>query len=82
VIQIGDWEGNTKPYYNKEGDKALIDCEFWDVFESAESDSEYIDRGDQLIYTATFHKVDGVWKLRGVRETSQALVARVKPKRK
>ena len=39
--------------------KALIPCEF-------------IAGRDLLIHTATFHKVDGRWKLRGVRETMQA----------
>ena len=30
---------------------------------------------DLLIHTATFHRVEGVWKLRGVRETLQAYLA-------
>jgi hypothetical protein len=63
AIRIGDWQENKKPRFNKSGDKALIDCEF-------------IAGRDLLIHTATFHKVDGVWKLRGVRETMQALLAR------
>ena len=62
AIKIGDWEENKEPRYNEEGDMALIDCEF-------------IAGRDQLIHTATFHKVGDVWKLRGVRETMQALLA-------
>ena len=61
AIKVGDWKGNKKPRFNKEGDMALVDCEFtaW---------------RDRLIHTATFHKVGDVWKLRGVRETMQALM--------
>jgi hypothetical protein len=62
AIRIGDWKGNSKPRYNKEGDMALIDCEF-------------TAGRDLLIHAATFHRVGEVWKLRGVRETMQALLA-------
>ena len=62
AIKIGDWQENKKPRFNDNGDKALIDCEF-------------IAGRDLLIHTATFHKVGDVWKLRGVRETMQALLA-------
>jgi hypothetical protein len=61
TIKIGDWEGNEPPRYNQARDKALIDFEF----RTAE---------DLLTYTATFHKLGAVWKLRGVRETLQAMV--------
>jgi len=63
AIKIGDWQENKKPRFNESGDKALIDCKF-------------IAGRDLLIHTATFHKVGEVWKLRGVRETMQALLAR------
>ena len=46
------------------GDKALIDL----VFLTSE---------DRLIYTATFHKIDGLWRLRGVRETLQQFMMRI-----
>jgi len=62
AIRIGDWKGNGAPRFNETGDKALVDCKF-------------IAGRDLLVYTATFHKVDGRWKLRGVRETMQALLA-------
>jgi hypothetical protein len=63
AIKIGTWQKNSAPLYNEKKDKALIACEF-------------ISGRDLLIQTATFHKVDGKWKLRGVRETMQALLAR------
>jgi hypothetical protein len=59
IIRIGDWEGNAKPKYNRTRDKALVDFRF--------STGE-----DSYIYTSTFHHLDGVWKLCGVRETLQA----------
>ena len=62
AIKIGKWQGNRPPQYNEEKDKALIACEF-------------IAGRDLLVHTATFHKVDGQWRLRGVRETMQALLA-------
>jgi hypothetical protein len=53
------WTGNGTPKYSKSGDKALIFLNF--------------DAGsDDYVYTATFQRVDGIWILRGVRETSQA----------
>ena len=62
VIGIGRWAGNRSPRFNKSGDKALIDFEY--------------DAGaDWLVYTATFHKTDGLWRLRGVRETLQKFAA-------
>jgi len=63
VIKIGKWQGNKPPQYNEKKDKALVACEF-------------IAGRDLLVHTATFHKVDGKWRLRGVRETMQALLAR------
>ncbi|MGD0014823.1 MAG: hypothetical protein ABSD56_10425 [Bryobacteraceae bacterium] len=68
AITIGRWEGNAKPRYNEQGDMALVD-------------SEFLECRDRLTYTATFHRVDGVWKLRGVRETMQALIAVPPPER-
>lgn len=69
AIKIGNWQGNKKPRFNQKGDMALIECEF------------IADR-DVLIYTATFHKVGSVWKLRGVRETFQAFLGRPPEKEK
>lgn len=65
AIKIGKWEGNKGPIYNAEGDKAKIDCSF-------------ISGRDLLIYTATFHRLNGVWKLRNVHETVQIMLANVK----
>jgi hypothetical protein len=62
AIKIGKWKGNKPPQYNDEKDKALITCEF-------------IDGRDLLFHIATFHKVDGKWRLRGVREMKQVLLA-------
>lgn len=62
AIKIGKWQGNKPPQYNTQKDKALIACQF--LFGC-----------DWLVHTATFHKINGVWKLRGVRETMQALLA-------
>ena len=59
VIKIGKWVGNGRPRFNAAGDKALIDFTFQTAM-------------DSLGYTATFHKRDGSWILRGVRETYQA----------
>jgi hypothetical protein len=63
AIRIGKWQGNKKPRFNEKEDKALVDCEF-------------IAGRDLLVQTATFQKVDGIWKFRGSRETKQALLAR------
>lgn len=63
AITIGRWRGNKPAQYNEEKDKALVACEF-------------IAGRDLLVHTATFHKVDGKWTVRGVRETMQALLAR------
>jgi hypothetical protein len=60
AIKIGNWGGNGKPRCNEAGDKALLDFQYQSSI-------------DHLTYTATFHKIDGNWKLRGVRETLQAL---------
>ena len=63
AIKIGKWQGNKAPQFNERKDKALIACQF-------------IAGRDLLIHTATFHRIDGRWRLRGVRETMQALLAR------
>ncbi|WP_157197704.1 MULTISPECIES: hypothetical protein [Methylomonas] len=62
TLYAGRWSKNSKPRFNKNKDKALIDCEF-------------ILGRDRINYTATFHKIAGVWQLHGVRETWQALMA-------
>jgi len=61
VVRIGKWEGSGQPQYNESRDKALVDFLF-------------VTGSDQLTYTATFLKVTGVWRLRGVRETMQAYI--------
>jgi hypothetical protein len=67
AVKIGKLEGVETPQYNQEHDKALVDF----LFNTG---------SDELIYTATFHNVAGVWRLRGVRETMQAMVpARIPP---
>jgi hypothetical protein len=61
AVRIGNWQGNKEPRFNEKGDKALVECEF-------------IAGRDLFIYTATFHEVDGRWKLRRLRETMQVLL--------
>ncbi|HEV1285762.1 MAG TPA: hypothetical protein VNU44_10635 [Bryobacteraceae bacterium] len=61
AVTIGKWEGNGRPRYNQTRDRALVDISF----RLPE---------DALTYTATFQHVEGVWKLRGVRETLQAFI--------
>jgi hypothetical protein len=56
VAKFGEWEGNSPPRFNQGGDKALVDC----VIRDGSGPSTY---------TATFHRVEGVWRLRGIRET-------------
>jgi hypothetical protein len=69
VIKLGTWEGNGVPRFNESGDKALVDFTFQTSM-------------DLLVYTATFHKIDGVWTLRGARETYQAFAPRAPAPRK
>lgn len=57
-IRIAGFEGKGEAMYNQGGDKALIDF----TYDTGE---------DRLIYTATFHRVGGSWRLRGIRETLQ-----------
>jgi hypothetical protein len=61
AVKIGKLEGVETPQYNQEHDKALVDFLF-------------VTGSDELIYTATFHDVAGIWKLRGVRETVQMML--------
>ena len=61
AVRIGRWEGNRPPQYNQSHDKALVDFIF-------------VTGSDELVYTATFYWVAGVWRLRGVRETMQAML--------
>jgi hypothetical protein len=60
AVKIGHWEGNSEPRYNQAGDKALVDA------------VSLVGR-DRLTFTATFHRVRGIWRFRGVRETLQQL---------
>jgi hypothetical protein len=59
AMKIGTLKGNGPPRLNEAGDKALVDFTFQTSM-------------DRLVHTATFHRRDGVWILRGVHETSQA----------
>jgi hypothetical protein len=59
ALKLGNWEGNGMPSFNETGDKASVDLTF-------QAGSDYI------VYTATFHHMNGVWTLRGAYETSQA----------
>jgi hypothetical protein len=68
TIKFGNWEGNGTPRYNQGKDKALID-------------SRHFNGEDRLTYTATFHLVSGVWRLRGLRETRQEYILEVTPVR-
>ena len=69
VLKIGIWDGNGAPRFNEAGDKALVDLKFHSSL-------------DLLIYTATFHKIDVTWKLRGVHETYQAFAPSAPIRRK
>lgn len=63
AIKFGDWEGTSGPNYSEGNDKAFVDY--------------YSQTGeDRLTYTATFHKIREVWKLRGFRETLQEFAVR------
>jgi hypothetical protein len=69
LLKLGSWEGNGSPRFNQAGDKALVD--FW--FQTAE---------DRLVYTATFHRIEGVWTFRGALETFQAFAPAIPPRTK
>jgi hypothetical protein len=62
IIKIGRWEGNGEPKYNEANDKALVDLQF-------------SSGRDLLFYTATFWRMQDLWRLHGVSETGQALLA-------
>ena len=59
LIAPGTWEGNGKPRFNEAEDKALVGFDYQTTM-------------DQLIYTGTFHKKNGVWRFRGAHEIYQA----------
>ena len=61
AVGFGKWEGNRGLRFNQAADKALIDL----TYSAAE---------DRYTYTATFHRLDGLWTLRGVRLTMRAFV--------
>jgi hypothetical protein len=61
AVRVGEWEGNGPPQFNQAHNKAIVDFAF-----NTGSDS--------LTYTATFYEIAGVWKLRGVQETLQAML--------
>ena len=56
------WQFNAEPRYTGDRSAALVDI-------------RYIVGRDILVYTATFHQADGMWRLRAMRETMQALMA-------
>ena len=58
IIGLG-WVGNGKPRFNEAADKVLIDLTYQTTM-------------DRFRYTATFHRTDDSWKLRGVHESYQA----------
>lgn len=60
------FQGTDAPRFNEAGDKALMDLTF-------------VQGRDRLVYTATFHKLKGLWTLRNVHETLQVLVPPAPP---
>ena len=63
ALDVGRPQQIGAPRFNRGGDKALVDMGF-------------TNGSDYLVYTATYHRdTDGLWHLRGVRETLQALMA-------
>ncbi len=65
ALDSGAWLGNDKPRFNLKGDKALVDFNF------------IADGNRYLVYTGTFHRDArdaNVWKLRGLRETKDAIL--------
>jgi hypothetical protein len=63
ALNIEHWAGNKEPRFNDESDMALVACEF-------------ISGRCRSTHVATFHRLGDLWKLMGVRETSQELMAR------
>jgi hypothetical protein len=61
AVRIGELKEVGTPQYNEERDKALVDFLF-------------LTGSDRVTYTATFHRAAAVWRLRGVRETMQAML--------
>lgn len=66
ALSVGEWKGNSAARCDETGSKALVDF----TFEGAD---------DHFIYTATFHRLDTNWMLRGVRETMQTMVGHPRP---
>jgi hypothetical protein len=62
AMRLGKLEEARNAHYNEAGDKVLMD---W-AYNTGEG---------RLIYTATFHKAAGLWRLRGLRETLQQFLA-------
>lgn len=61
AVKIGNWDGSRRSRYSAAGDWAFVDFDF-------------IAGRDRLTYTATFRKVDTVWRLHGIQETMQGLM--------
>jgi hypothetical protein len=68
ALDVGKWIGNSPPIYNEARDKAQIA-------------SEFIADRDRYTYTATCHNVRGIWKLRGIWETMQAMLPAPPPRK-
>jgi hypothetical protein len=63
ALKVGRFQGASDPTLNRGQDKARVDL-------------TYRSGRDLLVYTATYHREgDGLWHLRGVGETMQALMA-------
>ena len=77
AIQMSGWTGNGIPRFNAEKDKALIDfdfivdCNFAEILDMVDAENS-VKLRDLYIYTATFHMINGVWKLRCLRQTMRA----------
>ena len=61
-LDAGTWMGNEPPRYDNQRQAALVDCNF-------------LAGGSQfLVFTATLHLENGMWRVSGVRETRQTLL--------
>jgi hypothetical protein len=56
------WQGEVEPTYNDGGDRVVIELEF-------------VEGRDLTPFAVMFHKVDGLWKLRGFDEVMHATLA-------
>jgi hypothetical protein len=61
AVKIGQWVKNDPPRYNARRDRALVNS----LFTAAR---------DNYIYSATYRRQNGLWKLCGIRETLQQVL--------